>query len=112
MIFLPIGLFAIAAALGLSILFRWLNKKDASKTVVYSHGIVAATALVFLIVYALQNPEKFPLVSIILFVLAASGGLYMFFKNKDKENKPIPIAFIHALLAVSGLISLLLFVFA
>ncbi len=60
MMYLTIGLFAMAAILGLSILIKWLTKKEASRAVIYSHGIVAATALVLLIVYAVQNPANFP----------------------------------------------------
>ena len=51
MIYLAIALFAVSAVLGLTILVKWLTKKDASKGVIYSHGIVAAVALVLLIVY-------------------------------------------------------------
>ena len=71
MIYISIILFALSAVLGLSILIKWLTKKDASRTVIYSHGIAAAAALVLLIVYAVQNPENFPKASLILFILAA-----------------------------------------
>ncbi len=112
MMYLTIGLFALAAALGLSILIKWLTKKEAPKAVIYSHGIAAATALVLLIVYAVQNPDNFPKASLILFVIAALGGFYMFYRDLKKQNSPIAIAVIHALLAVSGLVALLIFVFA
>lgn len=112
MIYLSIALFALAAVLGLTILTKWLSKKNAPRAVVYSHGLVAATALVLLVVYALQNPDNFPKASIILFVLTALGGLYMFFNDLKNKTVPKAIPFVHALLAVSGLVALLLFVFA
>jgi hypothetical protein len=112
MIYVTIALFALAAVLGLSILLKWLAKKDASRAVVYSHGLAAATALVLLIIYAIQNPDNFPKVSIILFVLAALGGFYMFYNDLNKKNSPIAVAFVHGLLAVGGFVALLLFVFA
>jgi len=112
MIYLAIALFAVSAVLGLTILVKWLTKKDASKGVIYSHGIVAAVALVLLIVYAVQNPGNFPKISIILFVVAALGGFYMFLRDLKKKTSPMAIAFTHALLAVGGFVALLFFVFA
>ncbi|MEO6301564.1 MAG: hypothetical protein ABIP51_00200 [Bacteroidia bacterium] len=111
MIYLAIILFALSAVLGLTILIKWLTKKDAPKAVVYSHGIVAAIALVLLIIYAAQNPNNFPKASIILFVVAALGGFYMFFNDLKKKPNPLAVAFIHALLAVGGFLTLLFFVF-
>lgn len=111
MIYSAIVLFALSAVLGLAILMKWLTKKDASKGVIYSHGAVAAIALVILIVYAAQNPSNFPKASIILFVIAALGGFYMFFNDLKKKSSPLAVAFIHALLAVGGFVMLLAFVF-
>lgn len=112
MLYAAITLFAIAAVLGLIILLRWLSKNDASKTVIYSHGIVAALALVLIIIYALQNPAHYPQLSIILFVAGALGGFYLFFTNLRSNAKPLGIAFVHAFLAVAAFITLLVFVFA
>jgi hypothetical protein len=111
MIYLAIALFAVAAVLGLTILINWLTNKNAPKGVIYSHGAVAATALVLILIYALQNPDSFPKVSIILFVVGALGGFYMFFSEKETK-KPLAVAFIHAFIAVSGFVTLLLFAFA
>ena len=112
MLYAAIALFALSAVLGLTILIKWLSKKDASKGVIYSHGIVAATALGILVAYAIMNPANFPKVSIILFAIAAVGGFYMFFNDLRKKMSPMAIAFIHAILAVAGFVTLLLFVFA
>ena len=112
MIYTAIALFALSAILGLTILIKWLTKKEASKAVIWSHGLVAATALVILVVYALQNPDNYPQVSLILFVVAAIGGFYMFFRDLNKKNSPLSIAFIHALLAVGGFVMLLFYALA
>ncbi|HNP08127.1 MAG TPA: hypothetical protein PKN99_10910 [Cyclobacteriaceae bacterium] len=112
MLYAAIALFAVAAVLGLIILLKWLSKNDASKGVIYSHGIIAATALVLIIVYALQNPAHYPQLSIILFVLGALGGFYLFFNNLKSNARPIGIAFVHALIAVAGFVTLLIFAFA
>ncbi|MEQ8425365.1 MAG: hypothetical protein RIA63_11695 [Cyclobacteriaceae bacterium] len=112
MIYAAIALFAVAAVLGLIILVNWLSKNDAPKSIIYGHGLVGAIALVVLIAYALQNPENYPQLSIILFVVGASGGFYLFFRNMKANEKPVGIAFVHALIAVSAFVALLLFALA
>jgi hypothetical protein len=82
-----------------------------AKPVVYSHGLVAATALVLLIVYGVQNPDRFPRLSIILFALAAIGGFYLLFNDLKRKPGPVAVAVIHALTAVVGFVTLLLFAF-
>jgi len=112
MIYTAIALFALSAILGLTILIKWLTKKEASKAVIWSHGLVAATALVILVVYAIQHPDNYPQISLILFVIAAIGGFYMFFRGLNKKNSPLSVAFIHALLALGGFAMLLFYTFA
>ena len=112
MIYTAIALFALSAILGLTILIKWLTKKEASKAVIWSHGLVAATALVILVVFAIQNPDNYPQISLILFVIAAIGGFYMFFRDLNKKNSPLSVAFIHALLAVGGFVMLLFYTLA
>jgi hypothetical protein len=111
MLYATIVLFIISAILGLSILLKWLTSKHASRAVIYSHGIVAAVALIILIAYALRNPANYPKASVILFMIGALGGIYMFVDDLRKKNSPLWLAFVHALLAVGGLVTLLLFVF-
>jgi hypothetical protein len=112
MLYLTIALFALAAVLGLVILSKWLMKKDASRAVIYTHGIFAALALVILCVFAFQNQANFPKISIGLFVLSALVGFYMFFNDLKKKYSPMSVALIHALMAVGGFVALLFFVFA
>jgi hypothetical protein len=50
--------------------------------------------------------------ALILFVAAALGGFYMFALDMKKKNSPLAVAYLHALLAVSGFVALLLFAFA
>ena len=112
MLYLTIALFALSAVFGLIILIKWLTKKEASRAVVYSHGTVAALALVLLITYAVLHPENFPKTSVILFVVAAVAGFYMFFNDLAKKPSPLVLAVVHALVAVCGVISLLVFMFS
>lgn len=118
-IYISIGLFALAAIFGLTVLIRWLQKKDAPRGVIYSHGVLAVSGLVILIAYSIMNPAHFPSISLALFPLAAIAGIYMFFRyevHRTKElnkvyKRPVSVAFIHAFFAVAGLITLLVFTF-
>lgn len=112
LLYVTIIAFAIAAVLGVAILIKWLSKKDVSKGVIYSHGIFAALALGLLIAFAVGNGENFPKTALILFIIAAVGGFYMFFRDLQKKMSPYSIAFVHALLAVAGFVSLLFFTFS
>ena len=112
MIYLPIVLFAVAAVLGVTILVKWLQDKEAPKAIVYSHGAVAAFALILLIFYAIQNPNNFPQLSIILFVAAALGGFVLFGAEMFGGKRIVPVGVVHALIAVAGFVTLLLFAFA
>ena len=111
MIYISAALFAVGAVLGLTMLIRWFNQKDAPRAVVYSHGVAGAVGIVLLLLYAIGNPGSFPSVSIILFVIAALGGFYLFFTDVTKKPHPMGFAALHALLAVGGFVTLLLFIF-
>lgn len=111
MIYFAIALFAVSAVLGLTILVKWLTNKNAPRGVVYSHGIFAAAALIVLAYYASQNPDNFPMASLILFVIAAVAGFYMFALDMKKKSSPMFVAFVHALVAVAGFVALLFFAF-
>ena len=110
MLYLTIVLFALAAVIGLVILKNWLTVAHTSRTVVYAHGIFAALALVLLVVYFVSHPAGSLRTSLILFVVAALAGLYMFFQDLKGKFSPVWLAVIHGLVAVSGFVFLLLLV--
>lgn len=111
MLYLTIVLFALAAIVGSIILKNWLTSTDTSRSVIYLHGIFAAAALILLIVFALQNPDHYPKASIILFVIGALGGFYMFAKDLKHKMSPVWLAVVHALFGIAGFLILLFFVF-
>ena len=111
MLYITIALFAIAAVVGLFLLKDWLSKRTPSRVAVYIHGGIAATGLVLLLIYSLQHPSNYPKVSILLFIVAAIGGFYLFYTDLNKKLAPVGIALIHALVAVGAFVTLLLFVF-
>ena len=110
MLYVTIALFAFAAIIGLLILKNWLTSANTSRTVVYAHGIFAAVALVLLFIQNIQNPGGHLRTSLILFIVAAMGGFYMFYRDLKGKFSPTWLAVTHALLAVSGFVFLLLLV--
>jgi len=110
MLYIVIILFALAAVMGVLILKNILAANHAPRAVVYTHGIFAAVALVLLVVYAVQNGTNGVMASIVLFIIAALGGFYMFFRDLKGKLGPVWLAIVHALLAVTGFVILLLFI--
>src|SRR6476620_11026885 len=110
MIYLAIVFFALAAVLGLIILKNWLTSSDTPKSVIYSHGIFAAIALIVLLIQVIKQPENSLKTSLALFVVAAIGGFYMFFRDLKGKMSPTWLAIVHGLIAVAGFVSLVLFV--
>ena len=110
MIITSIAFFALAAILGMFLLSFVLKGKETPKAVVFTHGPLAVIGVVLLIVYAFERPPG-PMESIIIFLIAAAGGLMMI--ARDLTGKAIPkwLAVLHGLLAVSGFILLLVFAF-
>lgn len=105
-------LFLIAATFGLIILTAILKNKPTPKAAVFAHGPIAATALILVILYYLNDHADHLLkISIVIFILAALGGLTMFTLDVIKK-KPVPklIAVIHPIAAVTALIILILYV--
>jgi hypothetical protein len=112
MIYFSIAAFALAAVLGLTILMKWLSKKEVPRSVVYSHGLAAVAGLLLLIVYSAQNPDNFPKISLVLFVIAAVAGIFMLITDLKQKPHPLAIAFTHATVAVIAFVTLLLFTFS
>ena len=108
MLYAIIVLFALAAVVGLIILKNWITGSETSRTTVYVHGIFAALGLVLLIVHYFQNGAKALQTSIILFVVTALAGLYMFFRDIKSKMSPVWLAVVHGLVGATGLIFIVL----
>lgn len=112
MLYLIIALFAGTAIMGLIVATAiFTNKQATPKPAVIIHGLLGATALVLLIVYMLNNPDNYPKVALILFVVAALGGFVLVYNDLGKK-KPGPkgLVAVHALIAVTAFVLLLAFV--
>lgn len=104
-------LFALAAVFGLIVIANVLKEKTTPKPAVFIHGLLAAAALVLLIIYVVNNPDNAPMISLILFVVAALGGFVLFGVDMSKKQPPKPLALIHAGAAIVGFILLLFFAY-
>jgi len=113
-------LFAIAALGGLTLAvlhFRAHGKTHPPTVLALLHGLVAAMGVIFLAVGIAATANGFSagltsmaVLALILFVLAALGGAYMFFgRHLRGEPLPTPVVVIHGLAAVSGFVLLLVY---
>jgi hypothetical protein len=105
-----IGLFAFGAIVGMYLLALVLQKKETPKFVAVIHGLFVAIALIMLIVYNNKNPGLTE--SIVLFIIAALGGIVLFVRDITKKSIPKWLAVVHGLIAVVGFIFLLVFTFS
>src|SRR4051812_27211783 len=104
-LYLIIALFALGALIGMYLLSLVLQKKETPKFVAVIHGLFVAVALILLIVYSSNHPGIVE--SIVLFVLAALGGLVLFMRDITGKSLPKWLALGHGLIAVAGFIFLL-----
>jgi hypothetical protein len=104
-----IALFALGAIVGMYLLSLVLQKKETPKFVAFIHGGFVVIALIMLGFYNSNHPGLMD--CIILFVVAAAGGLVLFMR--DLSSKPIPrwLAVVHGLIAVTGFVVLLVHAF-
>jgi hypothetical protein len=110
MIYLAIIILLAAAVFGLIIASAIIRNQPTPKPMVYIHGLLGALALAIIIFYVLKNPDNNPMVSLVLLCIAAVGGFILFGRDMSKKPGPVSLVVIHALMAVSGVLGLILFV--
>jgi len=110
MIYAAIVIFLIAAAFGLMIASAIIRNQPTPKPIVYIHGLLGALALSLIVIYVIKNPDNNPMVSLMLLIIAALGGFVLFARDMSKKPGPVALVVIHAIMAVSGVIGLILFV--
>jgi hypothetical protein len=104
-LYVIISLFALGAIIGLYLLALVLQKKETPKFVAFIHGAFVATALVLLIIYNSKHPGLTE--SVVLFLIAATGGLVLITRDLTGKSLPRWLALAHGLIAVIGFIFLL-----
>ncbi len=109
-VYVAIAILGMTAILGMYLLTLILRSKSTPIAVAIIHGLLAVTALVLLIVYSVRNSAG-PWTSIIIFLMAATGGIILGYR--DITGQPVPkwLAIGHGLIAVVGFVLLLCFTF-
>jgi len=110
-LYVIIGLFALGALMGMYLLALVLQKKETPKFVALIHGLFVVAALILLIMYNSQHGPGL-MESIVLFMVAATGGLVLIVKDLKGKALPKWLALGHGLIAVTGFIFLLVFAFS
>jgi len=103
--------FLIAGFLGTFLLRAILKKQSTSKPVVFMHGSIAGLALLALVTYvALGHTAPLLITSLVLFILAAIGGLTMFTLDMSGKRVPKMLVIGHPILAVISIIILIVYI--
>lgn len=108
LIYTAIGLFSAAALLGLYLLMCVLRQRETPKSIAIAHGVLAASAL-FLLIFHLVKTGADTVQTVVIFIFAAVAGLLLFMR--DLSGRPLPkgLALVHAFLAVTGFVFLLVY---
>ncbi len=105
----PIILFAIAATGGLVLVALRMRGENPPLVIAMAHGALAASGLVALALPVLSGQAGGQVrTAFILFVVAALGGFFLLSFHLRKKLIPLPVAAVHALLAVTAFGLLLL----
>lgn len=108
MLITAIVVFLLAAVLGLTVAVQIFKKKPTAKAVALAHGAFGAVGLVLLIVHAAKNPHRLLTTAIVLLVIAALGGAIVFLNDLRRKPGPVALVVIHALVAVTAVVLVLL----
>jgi hypothetical protein len=101
-------LFAVAAVLGATMVSRRLGDKPIPLSLAAAHGAFAGLGLVVLLVAVGQGIGGLGAAALILFVLAALGGFYLFSIYLRKAPLPVSSIVVHGTIAVIGFVVLLI----
>lgn len=104
-----IVLFAVAALGGLYMaVVRFRGAERPPLGIALLHGALAAVGLIVLIVAVAQGAAPdLAKTALVIFIVAALGGFYLFAQHLSKKALPIPVMVIHALVAVVAFVILL-----
>ena len=103
-------IFIIAALFGSVILTAILRDRPTPKPFVIIHGPLAATAIMLLIIDVVKgHTESLLIASLVIFIIAGLGGFAIYTLDSLKKRIPKPLAILHPLIAVAGLIVLIIY---
>lgn len=99
----------LAIVVGFGIFMYVISDKKIPRILSLTHGPLALTAIIFLFIYAYTKSSSPLMIIIGLFVLAALGGLYLFYKDMTGKSVSKGIAVAHAFLAFIIFLILVIF---
>lgn len=100
--------FAVAALGGAYLAYRHLQGQPLPFPIAVVHGAAAATALVLLAIAVFTSDlSGTATVALVIFVVAALGGFYLFSFHMRDDRRPTPLVLGHGLIAVVGFLTLL-----
>ncbi len=112
MLLVAIGLFAVAAVGGLTLAVLHFRRKNLPLPLALLHGLLGASGLAVLIWAVVQGGVSAKAgYALVLFLVAALGGFYLFSFHLRKKILPSAVVVIHALVAVSAFSLLLIAAF-
>lgn len=104
MVIAAVVLISLAVLLGLYLISFVLRKKIPPKGVAIIHGSLAVLGIAILIIYALTTQEHHKhWDSIVIFLVAAAGGFYLFSKDIRHLKIPTWVAVVHGSIGLFGL---------
>lgn len=111
LMYFALGFFFLAIFFGFIVFIQLACKRPSFKPVVFLHGLVAVLGLGCLIAYAVWHAGEKPIISIVILLLAALGGLTLL--SFDLRKKPVPriVLFLHPVAALTGLVFLVIYIF-
>jgi hypothetical protein len=103
--------FALAAIGGLGLAYLHWNGKNAPIPLALAHGALAVIGVILLLLgLGSAHGSNLPIVSLIIFILAAIGGIILFSTHMKSRPLPRPLIAGHGALAVTAFLILLIFV--
>ncbi|MDX1753263.1 MAG: hypothetical protein R3259_08770 [Salinimicrobium sediminis] len=104
MVITAVVLISIAIILGLYLLTFVVRKKTIPKGVALIHGTFAALGIIVLLIYALTTSSHHKhWDSLVIFLVAASLGIYLFSKDIRHLEFPPWMAVLHGAIGLTGL---------
>lgn len=104
MVITAIILISLAVILGLYLITFVLKNKTPPKGVALIHGALAAFGIIVLLIYAFTTSSHHKhWDSIAIFVTAATGGIYLIFKDIRHKKIPVWVAVLHGSIGLTGL---------
>lgn len=110
MLIISIVCFGLAILIGLAMLMHVIQDKPIPRFLPFIHGPLALAGIILLFI---SSRNSTPLITVgVIFILAALGGLTLFYK--DVTGKPIPkmLAVGHGFIAFSAFLFLVIYTFS